>query len=130
MARQTTSSDKDANNVTSNEFIIPIPVIYNKQTRDLRKCERYNYIPHNTPANSNRYDWHNAYINQLMDMYYIVVSVINEIYPQNNIKWYNNVSISHNLSRLIYHCSSKYIDHSTEVKCYDMENESKDLRMI
>jgi hypothetical protein len=121
MSRDKSFADED------NKITTPIPVIFNKRARDNRKCERYNYIPHNAPAKTNRCEWHNAYKNQIMDMYYILTSVINEIFPRNNINW-NNIAIAHNLSRLIYHCSSKYIDDSVKVKYYEIENESKDSK--
>jgi hypothetical protein len=85
------------------EYVYPIPRLYDLAPKF---CERANYIPHTTPKNANRYEWHNTYIRQLIDIYNIIKEVINERYPHNKIKW-DNEKIFHNLSRVIYHCSSK-----------------------
>lgn len=74
-----------------------------------RQVERSNYIPHPTPSNANRRDWHNAYSQQLIDMYSIVIETITERYPNHNIKRITTPKVFQNLSRLIYYCSSKYI---------------------
>lgn len=96
--------------------------------RDKRKCEHYNTIPHETPSNTNRRDWHNAYISQLKDIHAIIANTMNERH-KNNIKWAHNQEITHNMSRLIYHCSSKniskYIDLPWETSD---EKEFKDLK--
>lgn len=105
----TTHRTNEYTNYTFSEYIIPIPKIYGKWKTDGRKCERSNHIPHRTPTNSNRREWHNAYLAQLIDMYFIVINTINEMYPKCRINWDENEKIFHNLSRLIYHCSSKYI---------------------
>ena len=98
---------------------------------DNRLCERVNYIPHRTPRNANRLDWHNAYLPQLMDIHNIVINTMNERYPNNNIRWKTNDQIFHNLSRLLYHCSSKYISKYIDrqwnkIESKDLETESKD----
>lgn len=105
----------------------------NQQYIDKRVCERFNYIPYPTPSNSTREEWHNAYIKQLIDMHYIVINTINERYPKNYIMWEKNKSkIFHNFSRLIYHCSSKYIapqelyEDKDEIEFKDLENIIKD----
>jgi len=74
-----------------------------------RYCERRNYTPHSTPNNSNRIIWHDAYALNLLEMYDIVANTIDELYPKNNIQWAENGKIANNLSKMIYHCSSKYI---------------------
>jgi len=85
------------------EYVYPIPRLYDLAPKF---CERANYIPHTTPKNANRYEWHNTYIRQLIDIYNIIKQVINERYPHNKIKWDKEKNF-HNLSRVIYHCSSK-----------------------
>ena len=72
-----------------------------------RKCEIQNYLPHPTPEYSNREAWHNSYKEQLVGIYENIRDVIDSEFPKNKIKW-DNVAIN-NLSKLIYHCSSKYI---------------------
>jgi len=100
---------------------------------DERKCERFNYIPFQTPSDSTREEWHKEYIIQLIDIHNIVINTVNERYPKNKIMWEKNKSnIFHNLSRLIYHCSSKYIApqdsyfEEEEIESKDLENINKD----
>ena len=126
---KTIISENDTDDVPIGH-IPPIPRIKQIWQIDERQCERSNYIPHPTPRNANRYDWHNAYLPQLIDMHNIVINTINEIYPNNKIRWKTNVQIFHNLSRLLYHCSSKYISESieqqwNEIESKDLEKESK-----
>jgi hypothetical protein len=87
-----------------------VPRIIQRSYTSDRFCERYNYIPRAPTRNSDRCQWHYAYLSQLIDIYNIIVDTINEKYPRNKIKWLKNNAIFHNLSRLIYHCSSKYIE--------------------
>lgn len=98
---------------------------YDKPTNDLVKLcpsisipwrvgelsKRSNYIAYPTPCVHNRHDWHYAYLEHLLAMYDIVANTIDEKYPRNRIVWGENKKIFHNLSRLIYHCSSKHIDY-------------------
>ena len=88
--------------------IYPIPWI--EKSRSSRFCERPNYIPHPTPRNADRSKWHEEYLTQMIDIYEIIADVMKERYPRNKIKWYTNDKIFHNLSRTLYHCSSKYIE--------------------
>lgn len=95
-----------------------------------KQYEISKYIPHKTPWNANRHDWHNAYLFQLIDMYNIVINIINYRYPKNKIRWKTNNQIFHNLSRLLYNCSSnyifKYIKYDNEILSKDWEIENKD----
>lgn len=75
------------------------------------KCELSNYIAYPTPHICNYYDWKYIYVEHLFAMYDIVAHTINQKYPKNNIVWDGNEKIFNNLSRLIYHCSSKHIDY-------------------
>jgi hypothetical protein len=104
-----------------------------QQYIDKRKSERFNYIPFPTPSDSTREEWHNVYVTQLIDIHSIVKNTINERYPRNDIMWEKNKSkIFHNLSRLIYHCSSKYIapeelyEDEEEIESKELENIIKD----
>jgi hypothetical protein len=87
-----------------NEYVYPMPQLCNSKPIF---CERSNYIPHATPKGANRCEWHYAYMSQIIDIYNIIKEVINERYPRNKIKWNSNQKIFHNLSRVLYHCSSK-----------------------
>jgi hypothetical protein len=105
-----------------------------KDDKKQRKCERYNYTPFQTPPDSTREEWHNVYVAQLIDIHSIVKNTINERYPRNDIMWEKNKeNIFHNLSRLIYHCSSKYIapqelyeEEIEEIESKELENIIKD----
>lgn len=86
--------------------------------RDQRPCVKHNYIPHLTPSNNDRGKWHYAYIRELVTMYNIVADTMEKRYPHKKFRWNDNTKFN-NFSRLIYHCSSKYISPY-------LENESKD----
>jgi len=119
----------DNTGITSFEPNIPIPKIHGKW-KDTRKRERTNYIPHPTPTNSNRRDWHNAYQVQLMDMCDIMANTIDEMYPKSRIRWGVNENVAHHLSRLVYHCSSKYITPYLDLPWEitdEIENESNEI---
>ena len=64
-----------------------------------------------------------------MDMCDIMAITIDEMYPKSGIRWGVNENVAHHLSRLVYHCSSKYItpylDFPWEITD-EIENESKD----
>ena len=96
-------------NDSANEYVYPIPRIKQYRYSSSRISERSNYIPHPTPRNANRHQWHDRYLPELIDIYNIIADVMKERYPHNKIKWNSNNEIFHNLSRIIYHCSSKHI---------------------
>ena len=56
---------------------------------------------------SSREEWHNYYIDEIYDIYLIIKEVMEKYYP-NQINW-DKKYVFHNLSRTLYHCSSKYI---------------------
>ena len=87
--------------------ICPVPSPRRPLGLDTRACERPNYIPHRTPANSNRKEWEDAYAEQLSDIDRIIRSVVGDTYPGERLP--SDAQTDNALSRLIYHCSSKYI---------------------
>ena len=89
-------------------YVNPAPHLKSKWSIG-ESSEWSNYIAYPTPINPNRYEWHNSYITELLHMYDIVVNTVNERYPNNKIRWTHNEKVAHNLSRLIYHCSSKHL---------------------
>jgi hypothetical protein len=95
-----------------------------KWFRDERKCERNNYVPNLTPANSSRGEWGAAYTVHLRHMMSIVAITIDEEYPKRKIKWDRNPQIEKNFSKVIYHCSSKYI--SPYLENYSLSDESSE----
>jgi hypothetical protein len=96
-------------NCKNDEHVYPIPWLKQQRYSSSRLCERPNYIPHPTPRNAVRSEWHESYITQLIDIYTIINNVMKERYPNNKIKWNSNNKIFHNLSQLIYNTSSKHI---------------------
>ena len=46
-------------------------------------------------------------MNQLINLYNIIREIMNKNYPKNKIRWDN--SNFNAMSKLIFHCSSKYI---------------------
>ena len=58
-----------------------------------------------------REEWHNAYVEELKDMYNIMMTELLREYPKTDI----NVAASfHDFSRLIFHCSSGDITQYTK----------------
>jgi len=95
-------NEKDVENI-----YVPPYVTYEKNER---VCRLSNYKPYKTPSNANRQEWHYAYGTQLVNIYDIICNNIKDRYPKNKIKWKSNEEkIFHNVSRLIYSTSSKYI---------------------
>ena len=86
-----------------------IPYVYGRFYKDTRTCVRPNYIPFPSPYKSSKEEWLFTYNLQLEEIYKILINVINTKYPKNKIKWDNN-DIKYSFEKLIYHCSSKYID--------------------
>lgn len=70
-------------------------------------CERSNYIPHNTNYNVDREEWHNEYIDHIYNIHLIIKSEVEKEFPK-KANW-NNKHLFNNLSRTLYHCSSKHI---------------------
>jgi hypothetical protein len=78
-------------------------------SKNIKKCHMPNYLPHSCMKNIDRERWHNNYIQQIIDIHSILYETINQKYPKNKIDWKNNDKIVHNLSRVLYHSSSKYL---------------------
>lgn len=69
-------------------------------------CERSNYIPHKNRHNS-REKWHNEYIDHLYNIHLMIKEEVEKEFPK-KANW-DNKGLFNNLSRTLYHCSSKYI---------------------
>jgi len=82
---------------------LPPPIDF----KDYRVSQRTNYLPHKKPLFTNREKWHYHYLDELIDIYNIIKDIINREFPHNKIMW--NQQKFNNLSRLVYHCSSKYL---------------------
>ena len=107
-----------------------VPRIEQLWNPDAKISERTNYIPRRTPRNSNRREWHNAYLLQLIDIYNIIRAIMNERYSRKKIKWLTNKAPFHNLSRLIYNCSSKYIQFKSKNMNPSFEDGQKEREYI
>ena len=73
---------------------------------DDRCCERTNYISH-TERNTPREVWHNEYLDNIYDIHLMIKNEIEKEFPK-TVNW-SNKGLFNNLSRTLYHCSSKYI---------------------
>jgi hypothetical protein len=101
-------SNYSTNEIYANSNLIPI-ISKGRSYKDSRQCVRANYIPHYTPSKSDFNEWIDSYYLQLNSLYKILRDKVNEKYPKNKIKW-ESENIKFNFYKLIYHCSSKYID--------------------
>ena len=120
---------KHVTNYTDDKLYEPIPRIRQIWNQSSRICEKPNYIPHQTPRNCDRSEWHYAYLPQLIHIYNIIIDIMKENYPRNKIKWYSNENIFHNLSRMIYYSSSKYIQfESKNLDLYKKDGENNSNR--
>lgn len=52
-------------------------------------------------------EWHDYYLDEIYDIHYIIKEVLDKYYP-GLINWKKDYIIQ-NLSKTLYHCSSKYI---------------------
>lgn len=102
--------------------IIQIPQIIGKWRKDHRKCERFNYIPHDSPTHKNKDIWLQVYFEQLLIIHDIVYETINERYPKNNFYSEKKDTFSE-LSNLVYNCSSKYISDLDLIQCENISKE-------
>jgi hypothetical protein len=60
---------------------------------------------------ANRKEWHNAYENELKEMFFLTLNVIDRAYPRTDV---DIETAFHHFSRLIYHSSSKEISSYTK----------------
>ena len=81
---------------------IPTPI-----TTCTKKCTIPNYIPHPTPRNNNREYWHSIHNTYLIEMFNIVIDILENELPKYKIVRDNDTF--NKFSLLIYNSSSKYI---------------------
>ena len=67
-----------------------------------------NYIPHKTPKNINFDKWFNFYKKDLINLYTIFQTSINNKYKYNKLNWESNILFT-KFTYLIFSSSSKYI---------------------
>ncbi len=87
----------------SSLIVIPIPRI---RSKECRKCERTNYIPHRS-INTTQ-SWYDNYDSQIYDMYRIAGRLIEERYPKIKVDW-SNPKYYNAFNKLLNHCSSNHI---------------------
>jgi hypothetical protein len=80
----------------------------NPETYIFNRSSLSNYIPHNPRRVKCREVWQQAYLEQLRYIYIIIKRIITMYFPKHKINW-NKPQIQNNISKVIYHCSSKYI---------------------
>ena len=90
-----------------NSGVFPHPIVPTNR-RDTRICRIRNYVPHKTPRYTSLENWSRCYIIQLIDIFNIIKETIVKSPLYKTINWESQV-IYHNLYKLIYHLSSKYI---------------------
>ena len=91
----------------SNQRSFPIPRLP-RRIKFRRKYERPNYIPHTTPVCTDPKAWCYTYADPLQEMYRVTRLIIKAKYPYTKIDWDDPI-YANALSKMIYHCSSKYI---------------------
>ena len=96
---------------SSNEYsdsgVFSNPIVPTNR-RETRIGRIRNYVPHKTPRYTSLENWSRCYIIQLIDIFNIIKETIVKSPLYKTIDWESQV-IYHNLCKLIYHWSSKYI---------------------
>jgi hypothetical protein len=69
---------------------------------------------------NDREEWHNAYVEELKDMYNIMMTELIDKFPHTEIDTSNTF---HDFSRLIFHCSSGDITQYTRALCKESLND-------
>jgi len=90
--------------------MVPYVKEYNKDqifNSKLDKVYRRGAVEYPIDVDKKREEWHNAYCEDLINMFEIMILQINKHFPQNNTEWNNK--IFNKFSKLIYHSSSKYV---------------------
>jgi len=89
------------------DFIIPLPNATNCSIRH-RQPEYITFFTPKPSAYTKHRLWHNAYHNEIFDLYQIYMRKMNLKFPKNDINW-KDIRIYNDFSRFLYRCSSKYI---------------------
>lgn len=100
--------EEDKDKDKDEEHIVNVFIELNKNKNNIEDCVKSNYIPHKSPNNITREKWHNYYLYELIDIYEIFIDIFEEKFNGYNVNW-KNPKYFHNFSRLLYHCSSKFI---------------------
>ena len=74
----------------------------------MKRCVRFNYIPHKTPKYNNYNKWFLEYKNDITQMFYITINAIAENFPEVT-KSLNMNKQFQIFSRMIFESSSKFI---------------------
>jgi len=90
---------------------IPIPISTNNNFHgyyDTRKCTRRNFVPNRHVGDVKPEVWTETYREHITDIYRIIRRVIEKEFPNMKINW-ENPRNQHNLIKLLFYSSSKYI---------------------
>ena len=74
----------------------------------MKRCVRFNYIPHKTPKYNNYNNWFLEYKTDIIQMFNITLNNISEKYPD-IIRTINIDKQFQRFSRMIFKSSSKFI---------------------
>tara|TARA_B100000497_G_scaffold113910_1_gene136089 strand:- start:494 stop:811 length:318 start_codon:yes stop_codon:yes gene_type:complete len=97
----------DLKSIKEYNYLLP-PVPYDQNKFLIKNVTNKNYITYPVNLNkSTRELWHNSYKNHLINMYFIIIDIIEREFNQKNFYW--SQKSFNNFSKLIYHCSSKFI---------------------
>jgi hypothetical protein len=69
---------------------------------------------------NDREEWHNAYVEELKDMYNIMMTTLLGEFPKTE---FDTTITFHDFSRLVYHCSSGEISPYTKSSCNESLND-------
>ena len=127
MACKLTEFTRDCDGDSNRHEHIPIPISKNSNFHehyDKRKCTRRNFVPNRHVGDVKPEVWTETYREHITDIYRIVRRVIEKEFPDMKINWENTRNID-NLSKLLFHSSSKYIPNYM-VEEYDEEESIED----
>jgi len=111
MASKLTEFTGDCDGNSNRHEHIPVPITTNSNlygNYDTRKCTRRNFVPNRHVGNVKPEIWTETYREHITDIYRIIRRVIEKEFPNMKINW-ENPRNQHNLIKLLFYSSSKYI---------------------
>jgi len=111
MASKLTEFTGDCDGNSNRHEHIPVPITTNSNlygNYDTRKCTRRNFVPNRHVGDVKPEVWTETYREQITDIYRIIRRVIEKEFPNMKINW-ENPRNQHNLIKLLFYSSSKYI---------------------
>ena len=111
MASKLTEFTGDCDGNSNRHEHIPVPITTNSNlygNYDTRKCTRRNFVPNRHVGDVKPEVWTETYREHITDIYRIIRRVIEKEFPNMKINW-ENPRNQHNLIKLLFYSSSKYI---------------------